>query len=153
MKPDGDLLSITIVSGGDPKKPIRPCSQGARVLGTLTRHPRATVGGLATLLPFDEPNLAAMLGYLCARGRVIRLGTLGQARAAGIDVLFGVRPRDHQKIYALPGTPLLPPLFPPSARGPQPGAGIPARARGAKSRSIAGRITIGRGSFWGAGLV
>lgn len=60
-------------------------------------------------------RISGSVACLIARGRVIDIGTWAQAKAAGIDV--GAVPGTPliARVYALPGTPKLPPLPDPCA--------------------------------------
>ena len=100
-----------------------------QVLEILGEGPQ-TRGGLAIRMSMSPQNMVLLTRKMHAAGDIIELC---DAATAGIK-----RCRRDALVYALPGTPV-------------PQRAVPKAARG--SGVIAGRITRGRGSVWGAGLV
>jgi len=90
-----------------------PGSAASLIIGALMSKPRATQGGLMWLT-FKEQNLvAAALQHLVKAKRVVILGTAEQAQRAGVEFVVDPGTAQHRpdaRIYALPGTPMLPPL-------------------------------------------
>lgn len=113
-----------------------------RVIAALGEIGPTPLEPLAAAANTSYVELGRFMAGLVDAGEVVDLGT---ARELGITHIAGrkraVNPHAH--IYALPGTPK-----------PQPAAAESKRASShGGSGVIAQRITIGRGSKWGAGLV
>lgn len=109
------------------------------VLEALKRGPCVS-GALAARI--ERPSSAAISGtlsWMVATGKVVEIGTLVQAWAAGVevDVAGARRVRSVLKVFALPGTPMLPPL---------PGVPRPSQTKSG-SGVVAGPKVI-RGYLW-----
>ena len=115
---------------------LSPGSAASLILEALAHKPRATQGGLRWMTLKEQNLVAASLSHLVEKKRVVIVGTMMQARAAGVEVTESPENRHHRhdaKVYALPGTPMLPEITHLTPRAPRPtrscSSGIPAGRR------------------------
>ena len=123
--------------------------QTDKLVGALADGP-ATRKLIARRAGIDYWNVSATLNYLMESKRIVKIGTLGQAIAQGLDadeidvLVQGKFSRMDAGVYALPTVPLLRPLEPDVETCMRASEQLPGKRKG----SVAGPITIGRGFKW-----
>jgi len=95
------------------KSRLRPGSVASKVIEALRQHGCATRSGLMFLTGSDADNLLVTLHHMEARKLIVVIGTIDEARAAEVAFVAGGglrHMRGNTRIFALKGTPQLPPL-------------------------------------------
>lgn len=119
-----------------------------KLVGAAGQGP-ATRRVLAFRAELNAWHIGPTLAYLVEMGRLVRIGTLFQAHAAGMKEVDdcpcykGKFSRSDASVYALPGTPPLPALRPDVEICINASKQLPSKAKG----SVAGRILI-KGYRW-----